>query len=134
MIKKMMLSLTALLFVAVLTGCTAIDTTSKFNTMPVNDTRYPAVAHVNVRITGFYLFHCLPIVCGSASGAGKIAMFKDTVTVDNAMMLMTENARGKGGTRIHDVVSDVSSLGFILFSIDRVQVSGTTSSDTKPLR
>lgn len=131
-----MIALAAVAAAALLfAGCTSIDSTDRFNSMPLDDAKYPPVAHVNVRMSGFYLFHCLPIVCGSAASSGKTAMFKDTVTLENAMRLMTKEARGMGGDRLHDINSSFSSFVVpLLFSIDRVEVSGTATSNTPPER
>ncbi len=107
-------------------GCTTVQEGTKFNSLPVGEgTNNPPIAHVNVRISGVYLLGFLPIFCGSVASAGKMAVFTDTVTVDNAVLLLTRTARGMGGVRVYDIVTSIGGANYLLFSFDYVQASGT---------
>lgn len=130
--KLLVLSLAALASIVVFTGCTSIEYAEKFNSLPVGDSSNNApLAHINVRITGMYLFGCLPIVTGSAASTGKCAGFSDNVTVDTAVLLLTRTARGMGGTRMYDIVSSRSGFPLLFFlSFDSVEVSGTVARPT----
>ena len=84
--SKMLTVLAAVLAVVLMSGCTSMQVANRFNGLPVSETeKMPPKAHVNVTMTGFYLFHCLPIATGSVGSVDKWAIFKDTVSVENAV-------------------------------------------------
>lgn len=125
--KKMILTLAAALMVAV-SGCTSVQTAEKFNSMPVGESGKVPVAHVNVKMTGSYLFGIFPLFCGSVASDGKTAAFTDTLTVENGVLLLTRSARGMGGNRIYDISTTRSGLFlFPLFSFETLNISGTTA-------
>ncbi len=124
--RRFFMGMMALALAVALFGCTTVEQGTKFNSLPVGEgTSNPPVAHINVRITGFYLFGILPIFCGSVASAGKAAVFSDTVTVDNAVLLLTRTARGMGGVRMYDIVTTRGGSNCLLFSFDYIQASGT---------
>lgn len=127
---RTIISLFAAMALAVaFTGCSTVRTTQKFNDMkPTLSPKVQTIAHVNSQIYGAYLFNAFPIFSGSPNDTGKTAAFRDTVTLDNGMYLLTKSAREAGANRVVDIESHYSStwcpLGFI-FWVREVQVSGT---------
>ncbi|QSH41452.1 hypothetical protein P0136_07975 [Lentisphaerota bacterium ZTH] len=126
---KKMLSIVAFVVVTVvLTGCSSLETTEKFNSLGISTAKTKPVAHVNVDIWGVFLFNSIPIMSGSVNTAGKLSAFMDTVTLDNAMLMMTRRARGIGASKVLNVTSDIRSYWLwytLLFWCREVQVSGT---------
>ena len=131
--KKIVSLALAALGIGLLVGCTTVETAEKFNGLPIGEgSPVPPKAHVNAKISGFYLFGVLPIVTGSVASPGKVAVFKDTVTLENAVSVLTRSARGMGGVRVYDLNSARSSFSFpLLFSIESVQATGTVAKDPR---
>ena len=126
--SKMLTVLAAVLAVVLMSGCTSMQVANRFNGLPVSETeKMPPKAHVNVTMTGFYLFHCLPIATGSVGSVDKWAIFKDTVSVENAVSVLTREARTQlNCTKIYDLKSSTSSVFMpLLYSFKTVQVSAT---------
>jgi hypothetical protein len=112
----------------ILSGCSHVQTTEKFNGLELTAVpKAKTVTHINSQMYGIYLFNCVPMFCGSSAGVGKTSVFKDTVSVDNTMMMMTTAARNAGCNRVTDVSSRVDSnwipFGLVLWKRE-VQVSG----------
>ena len=81
---KKLTFLAAILAVVLMSGCTSMQVANRFNGLPVSESaNMPPKAHVNVTMTGFYLFHFIPIATGSVGSVDKWAIFKDTVSVEN---------------------------------------------------
>lgn len=126
---KFIVATSAMFVVAIiLTGCTSVKTTDKFNGMELTAVpKAKTVTHINADIYGVYLFNFVPLFCGSSAASGKTSVFKDTVTLDNAMLHMTAAARNAGCNRVTDVTSNIDStwlpLTFILWR-KNAQVSG----------
>ena len=119
----------AIALTAGFTGCSTVRSTQTFNGMGTTTTpKVQTIAHVNAQIYGAYLFNAFPFFSGSPNDTGKTAAFRDTVTLDNGMYLLTKSAREDGANRVIDVQSHYSSnwcpLGFI-FWVREIQVSGT---------
>lgn len=128
MIKSLLTLSVVVCTLAAISGCTSVRTTEKFNGLELTAApKAKTVVHVNADIYGVYLFNCIPMCTGSAAGAGKTSVFKDNVTIDNGMMLMTAEARNAGCNRVLDVTSRTEStwIPFLFFFWKRdVQVSG----------
>lgn len=128
MIKSLLTLSTVVCALVVISGCTSVRTTEKFNGLELTAVpKAKTVVHINSKMFGVYLFNCIPMCTGSAAGAGKTSVFKDNVTIDNAMLLMTAEARNAGCNRVLDVSSRTEStwIPFLLFFWKReVQVSG----------
>lgn len=126
--KHLLFSVATLAAVCLLSGCSSLETSDKFNSLGVAADRTEPIAHINSSIWGLYLFDSIPIICGSANSSGKSATFMDTVTLDNALLVATRRARGIGASKFIDIRSDIRSEWFLLlpiFWIREVQVSGT---------
>ena len=117
--------LLAAVFLAVLTGCTTVLSTTNFKTMTVGESRKEPVAHVHVRVTGVYIFGCLPFMCGSRAGDGKTSFFQDNCTVENVVNLACKEARGEGANNILNLVTDYTEINFLLWSNRFISASAT---------
>ena len=125
---KKLTFLAAILAVVLMSGCTSMQVANRFNGLPVSETaNMPPKAHVNVTMTGFYLFHFIPIATGSVGSVDKWAIFKDTVTVENAVSVLTREARTQlNCTKVYDLKSSTSSAVMpFLCTFKTVQVSAT---------
>lgn len=116
----------AVVAIASLCGCTTVQSTTNFKTMTIGEGRKEPVAHVHVRISGFYLFGCLPILCGSRAGDGKSAFFQDNCTVEHVVNLACKEARGEGGNNVLNLVTDYTEVNFILWSHRFISASATS--------
>jgi hypothetical protein len=126
--KRALLLLVAIGAAFVITGCSSLETTRKFNGLGVAPARTQPIAHINSDIWGCFLLNSIPIFCGSVNSAGKMAAFTDTATVDNAMLMATRRARGIGASKFIDINSKVESRWLwytLIFWIREVQISGT---------
>ena len=64
--KKIMRYTVAAAAGILLSGCTFLEAAPKFNGLPVSETAVnPPAVHLNVSMSGFYLFHFIPIATGS---------------------------------------------------------------------
>ena len=125
---KKLTFLAAILAVVLMSGCTSMQVANRFNGLPVSESaNMPPKAHVNVTMTGFYLFHFIPIATGSVGSVDKWAIFKDTVTVENAVSVLTREARTQlNCTKVYDLKSSTSSAVMpLLCTFKTVQVSAT---------
>lgn len=123
--KKSFLLMLAALLAAVFTGCTTVESTQKFNRMGLGNPNEKAVCHTFVEIPGYYLFG-LPIFVGSTKGDGTWTMFHNNLTAENAIYLLTKEAKARRAARVINVhVSATDS--FVFFGLRRcsIQASGT---------
>ncbi|MDD3885547.1 MAG: hypothetical protein PHI35_01600 [Victivallaceae bacterium] len=114
----------AMLGLAVLTGCTSVESTQKFNALGLATPSEKAVCYTHVTIEGLYFFG-FPIIVGSAAEDGKCAAFMNTVTVENAVALLTREAKARGAARVNGVSTDYDGSRWMFFSLRSVQASGT---------
>ena len=83
-------------------GCTTVESTQKFNAMGLGTPNEKAVCHTYVEIPGLFLFG-LPIVVGSPEGDGAWTMFRWSLNSENAVYLLTKEAKSKGAARVINV-------------------------------
>jgi hypothetical protein len=128
MVRILFSLVAAIALTVVFAGCSTVRTTQKFNGL--NTTLSPKVqpiAHINTQIYGLYLFNAFPVFSGSPNDTGKTASFRDTVTLDNGMYMLTKAAREDGANRVVDVQSHYSSNWYslsLIFWVREIQVSG----------
>ena len=103
----------ALAAVALLTGCTSIESTQKFNGLGLGNKEEKAVCLTHVTMTGFYLFG-LPIIVGSAAEDGKSALFMDNLQAEHAVALLTREAKARGAARVSNVVVNYNDFPMLL--------------------
>ncbi len=124
--KKTSVFAVAAAVLAVLCGCTSVNSTQKFNAINLTDSSMKAVCVSHVQITGCYILG-LPLIVGSSHGDGKCTVFQYTGTLENVMHLLTKEAKAKGATRLVDVnvteTSEICGIPFLL-SLRRMQASG----------
>ncbi len=115
----------AILAIVSLTGCTTVQYTNNFKTMTIGESRKEPVAHVHVRISGFYLFGFIPLICGSRAGDGKSSFFQDNCTVEHVVNLACKEARGEGANNILNLVTDYTEVNFLLWSNRYISASAS---------
>ena len=108
-----------------LAGCTTVESTQKFNAMGLGTPNEKAVCHTYVEIPGVFLFG-LPIVVGSPKGDRAWTMFQWTLNNENAVYMLTREAKSKGAARVINVtVSRTHDTIFPPFvSYQTIQASG----------
>jgi hypothetical protein len=94
--KKIILSLAAATLL--LAGCTSVESTQNFNGLACGTPTEKATCQILIQIPGYYFFG-LPIVTGDLAD-GKFTFFTYTQTTDNAVWLLTKEAKSKGATRL----------------------------------
>ncbi|MDD5727246.1 MAG: hypothetical protein PHV59_01660 [Victivallales bacterium] len=113
----------------VVTGCsTTMETSKNFNGLSVTANHSRPVAHINARVSGVFLFDAFPLFCGSVNNIDKVAAFVNTVSLDNALGLVTREARGLGATKLVNLTSYYESywLWYTILCWERqMQVSAT---------
>ena len=115
----------AVIAIVSLCGCTTVMSTTNFKTMTIGEDRKQPVAHVHVRISGFYLFGFIPIMCGSRAGDGKTSFFQDNCNVETVVNLACKEARGEGGNNILNLVTDFTEVNFLLWSNRYISASAS---------
>ena len=121
--KKLLLAAGAIFLLA---GCTTVESTQKFNAVSLGTDSDKAVCQSFVEIPG--LFFCgLPLFVGSAKGDGSWTMFRYNLTTENAMFLLTREAKQKGATKLIKVNVNSSKCVLLLpcFTYDTIQASAT---------
>ena len=111
---------------AILTGCTTVESTQVFNRMGLGTPEEKAVCQTHVEIPG-YFFCGLPIVTGSPKGDGEWSLFRYNLTTENAIYLLTREAKSRQAARVVNV-QVTKSESFTIFpflSRRTVQASGT---------
>ena len=124
---KQIVIITAAALALAFAGCTTVESTQKFNAMGLGTPNEKAVCHTYVEIPGVFLFG-LPIVTGSPAGDGEWTMFQWSLNSENAVYLLTKEAKSKGAARVINVnVRRTHSqlVWFPLLSYNTFQASGT---------
>ncbi len=122
--KKVIVSC-CVLALALLTGCSTVESTQKFNALGLGTPNEKAVCHTFVEIPGVFLFG-LPIVVGSPKGDNEWTMFQWSLNNENAVYMLTKEAKSKGAARVINVtVSRTHDTVFPPFlSYQTIQASG----------
>ena len=115
----------AAVLAAVFAGCTTVESTQKFNRMGLGTPNEKAICQTFVEIPGYYFFG-LPIVVGSTRGDGEWTVFRNNLTTENAIFLLTKEAKARKAARVVNVQVN-STDSFVFFGISRrtIQASGT---------
>ena len=123
---KKVFVLCGVLAVALLSGCSTVESTQKFNAMGLGTPNEKAVCQTFVEIPGVFLFG-LPIIVGSPKGDNEWTMFQWTLNNENAVYMLTKEAKSKGAARVINVTvgrtHDTLLLPFL--SYQTIQASGT---------
>lgn len=122
---KKMIVLCGALAVALLCGCSTVESTQKFNAMGLGTPHEKAVCQTFVQISGLFFFG-LPTIVGSPKGDNECTLFQWTLNNENAVYMLTKEAKSKGAARvINVVVSRTHDTLFLPFlSYQTIQASG----------
>jgi len=101
-----------------LTGCTSVESTRKFNRMGLGTPDERAICQTYVEIPGYYLWG-LPIVTGSPKGDGEWSLFRFNQTAENAVMLLTREAKMRGAARVVNVSIGTSESYILLWILHK---------------
>ena len=123
--KKIACLFAAAAAAVVFNGCTTVESTQKFNRMGLGTPNEKAVCQTFVEIPGYYFFG-LPIFVGSTRGDGEWTVFRNNLTAENAIFLLTKEAKARKAARVVNVQVN-STDSFVFFGISRrtIQASGT---------
>jgi len=126
---KKLLTLAAVASVVILfSGCSTVTQTNRFNGLHIGEANNVPLAHINTKISGFYLLYFIPICSGDSSIPDKTSLFQDNVKLGNAMDMATARAKTMGSSRIIDVYSKDETTylsGLFFFWTKTVEVSCT---------
>ena len=125
--KKMFFSLAVAVFAAIIfSGCTTVESTQKFNRMGLGTPNEKAICQTYVEIPGYY-FLGIPIVVGSPAGDGEWTMFRSNLTAENAIFLLTKEAKLRRAARVVNVNVSSTECYIIPMLLSRrtIQASGT---------
>ncbi|MBP5530568.1 MAG: hypothetical protein J6Y54_00875 [Lentisphaeria bacterium] len=114
------------LLLALAAGCSTVESTQKFNAMGLGTPNEKAVCHTYVEIPGIFFFG-LPIIVGSPKGDNEWTVFQWTLNNENAVYMLTKEAKSKGAARVINVTVSRThdSLSFLPFlSYQTIQASG----------
>ena len=123
--KTLLLLIVAAVTAAFFAGCTTVESTQKFNRVSLGSGNEKAVCQTFVEIPGYFFFG-LPIFVGSTKGDGTWTMFRNNLTTENAVYLLTKEIKDRRAARAVNVhVSSTDS--FVFFGLYRrtIQASGT---------
>lgn len=115
MLKKVMALLCVAVAAVVLTGCSSLQMAevSDFNNQRVADSGSP-VEHIAVATHGLYLLW-IPLITGSTDNFGVPTLVTDTVCPTALTNAVTKEAKRAGAGKTIDLVTDVTSVGFIFY-------------------
>ena len=123
--KTLSLLLAAAMAAVFFAGCTVIESTQKFNRVSLGSGNEKAVCQTFVEIPGYYFFG-IPIVVGSVKGNGTWTMFRDNVTTENAVYLLTKEIKDRRAARAINVHVNATDNFFFIGCYRRsIQASGT---------
>ena len=122
---KKVFVLCGVLAVALLSGCSTVESTQKFNALGLGTPNEKAVCQTYVEIPGVFFFG-LPIVVGSPKGDNEWTMFQWTLNNENAVYMLTKEAKSKGAARVINVTVSRTHDTLILpfLSYQTIQASG----------
>jgi hypothetical protein len=76
---------------------------------------------VEVRNTGWYLFDCLPLICGDPQRPDAVScrFFSDTLTLQNNLTVLSEVIEREKASVLGSIVSHEEGEGFLTFVVTR---------------
>ncbi len=126
MMKKSLICCAAAVASLIFSGCTTVESTQKFNRMGLGTPNEKAICQTFVEIPGYFFFG-LPIVTGSPAGDGEWSLFRYNLTTENAIHLLTREAKARKAARVVNVnvhtTHDTIFPGFLTRCT--IQASGT---------
>ncbi len=127
MLKKILIVMAAATLAAGFTACSSVQVATTLNGQKLTEVdTAQTMGHLNGDIWGIYLFN-LPLFTGSSAQTGRCAIFKDTVQTDDAVKMLTREAKQKlDSTKLVDLTSNRTStwiFPLLIFWYEDVQVS-----------
>lgn len=108
-------------------GCASVHVVRDLNGQQLTAAGETPVAHLNGDIYGYYLFGYWPLLTGDPENPNRWAWFRDTVTVSNAVDMVTKKSKELGAAKVTDLHSRSDSTGlqtlFTVWYYD-IQVTG----------
>ena len=122
---KKVLVLCGVLAAVLLSGCSTVESTQKFNALGLGTTNEKTVCQTYVRISGLFFFG-LPIIVGSPKGDNAWTAFQWTLNTENVVYMLTKEAKSKGAARVNDVTVSrtYDTLLFPFWTFQTIQASG----------
>jgi hypothetical protein len=84
-------------------GCSSVDVSTTLNNQLLTEQKEKPIANINVDIYGYYFFTIGPLWTGDPDTLGGILWFEDTVTVDNAVKMLTSKSKELGASKTVDL-------------------------------
>lgn len=115
MLKKITALFCAAVAAVALAGCSSVQSASvdDFNGQKVVNSGTP-VKHISATTHGLYLLW-IPLITGSTSNYGVPTLLEDTVSPSALSEVVTREAKAAGASKTLDLVTNVSSTGFIFY-------------------
>ena len=114
------------LLLALAAGCSTVESTQKFNAMGLGTQNEKAVCQTYVEIPGVFFFG-LPIIVGSPKGDSEWTVFQWTLNNENAVYMLTKEAKSKGAARVINVTvgrTHDTIFPFSILTYQTIQASG----------
>lgn len=120
--RKIMFAVAAVITAAVFTGCASVEVVPAAG-LNNRDIAYSGktIAHLNASTWGIYFFH-LPLVTPSMEKADSFVFFKDTVTTDACVRLLTAKSKELKASKTLNIISKTQTPAFF-FSVKEVTAS-----------
>ena len=114
--KKIALFLSVAAVSLLFAGCASVEAVQNpnLNGQRVSLSGTP-VAHLNAQNWGIYLF-TIPLLTGSTTSPGNIAVLEDTVNVESMIPMVTAKSNELKASRTLDLASQYSVGGFIFYT------------------
>ena len=114
--KKIALFLSVAAVALLFAGCASVEAVQNpnLNGQRVSLSGTP-VAHLNAQNWGIYLF-TIPLLTGSITSPGNIAVLEDTVNVESMIPMVTAKSNELKASRTLDLASQYSVGGFIFYT------------------
>ena len=123
MLKKLLTLGVVAAVVAVISGCSALETAQNFNGQDIT-TSGDQIAHISATTHGLYLLW-IPLITGSTTNIGMPAINEDSVSPTSLCNMVTAKAKAMGAKRVVDVVTTGSSANIMyVFSYKVASASG----------
>lgn len=113
--KKLLTLCVAAATAAVFCGCSSLQvaTVDDFNGQKMTPSG-SATAHISATNCGLYLLW-IPLITGSTDNFGVPTLVTDTVSPQALTAAVTKQAKSAGARTTADLVTDVTSAGFIFY-------------------
>ncbi len=112
-------------------SCSTYDISKKTEDQVLAQGQPESIAHINARITGYYLFNTVPLITGDPKKEKGAVFFTDTVFPDNSVDMLTRKASELGATNVSDITLRHLEKGSFSLWIIWVRTSEATGNAVK---